>query len=776
MELDNINQTYSDQYYDCLNLDLLTFNSEESASNEVLTELLESFKEDRDTLYSSKLRFTYNIQQLFYTYRLHKTELMTALFKVSKAGTQSIYAFLYSTFNADSIGIDPTYYCYGGTFISQDGEYRKNFRRYRFFDAILEKYADIFAIVEELVLSKMESGELVFSCELYLPDETAQYKNLLEDFIINKRLAIKFYMMCWISDYHKILHKNIENHINASYQYVMFNIDDVDIYKTVYTQIINLMTANDLVPANKDTDGMLIYNRFLTKITNDLPVQVNYLNSLYTGQKIMPMTSRELDNVGNINYGVWREIYISVLLSQLVVNLISPSFSVFNSWFLISNAHPGLYDNVQQYEKFEQSNVAKNIKTKLRKIDRYNYVDELAEDNQFISKTVQSSPINTKFKGLSNHIKRSIRYAESDIILSRNAMVLHSEYVGRTLLDLTLIIENDSVSESFKRIFTNYDVFAKHLFEFIYAIYCLNTKANLIHGDLHGNNGTIYELFLYDLAPDFDQIKAHDRILYILSGLEDEKPLYYLFKHSGLYSAIIDVSKSIIGDKKEIKKLYGKTNAKEFLRKQNELIVAILADSFPEFINQHRQELLTVLDKQYKQAFKIISAIDVYKICTSIYNIFASFSKNVMKTVDKRAVDLCSKCRLEAETILLNGLKALINDNKPADITWPCLQIIKDNFGDFLFSAQIKDFAKDSDGDYITRIVDVFNYNNPIKYKTTDYDLFPPFLKVDTRLKFKADEAQKKVLANTVENFKWVNRAPDINELIEREDLESYVL
>ena len=39
-------------------------------------------------------------------------------------------------------------------------------------------------------------------------------------------------------------------------------------------------------------------------------------------------------------------------------------------------------------------------------------------------------------------------------------------------------------------------LYAKYMFELLYALYCMNVKNNCMHGDLHANNATLYTFIL----------------------------------------------------------------------------------------------------------------------------------------------------------------------------------------------------------------------------------------------------------------------------------------
>ena len=60
---------------------------------------------------------------------------------------------------------------------------------------------------------------------------------------------------------------------------------------------------------------------------------------------------KEIQDPLKLRYNSWREYLVSNVCNNLVINCISPSFSIILDWFYIKNSKKGLYDNKTQFDK-----------------------------------------------------------------------------------------------------------------------------------------------------------------------------------------------------------------------------------------------------------------------------------------------------------------------------------------------------------------------------------------------------------------------------------------
>lgn len=443
-------------------------------------------------------RFINNVQVMKYALSTSKTDIITTCFKVSYDGTSCIYAYLYSrcTVKGKKATIKHEFVCTGPTFRSQDGEYRTRFIRYDLFAQLFEKYGKIFNKVDEMIVGKLADGSYQFYADFYYPQSCKVDSAQMNEFVNNGRLAIKMYALAWLRDFHVIHAKIPENHMNPAYQYIIYRPEDLATYREITSDDKTKEKHNELIKR--------IEQFYMHADEGEVTVE-----RLSCGQKIFPVTVIESLRTDDINYSVWREMYMTNLVSNLVLNLVTPSFPFLGSWFYIQNSHAGLFDNSAMFDKYKHSAIADDVSKQLRAIDRYNY----------FSKDRHSGALSGKFMHLSRKINGAIIYADSEIRLTDLSVCVTSEYVGRTLRDIPNIIAQKRHLHGMDLIFTDANFFAKHMFEYVYAFYCMNTRLGIIHGDLHMNNVTVFRLYMM-ADPDGAPLIRNPVLMYVLEPAE----------------------------------------------------------------------------------------------------------------------------------------------------------------------------------------------------------------------------------------------------------------
>lgn len=703
---------YREEYMKILNLDSI----EDIKTRNFL-------KKSDLVFFSHKNRINGNIQLLKYNYTTHRTNMITACFKVSLDETSCIYAYLYSTCKQNN-SIKHIFVCTGSTFKSQDGEYRSRVLSWSQYEGLIKYYSSIFDKVEEYVVGLLESGRLSFQTDFYHIEGYNYNKRKYENNINEMRLPIKLFIMCWLHDFYQIHNKVVENHINPAYQYIIYQKEGLDVFNSI-----------------KDEIGS---NGYITLLSNLSQRHINLSEKFYAlmplqcGQKLFPLSAFEAIRTDDINFSVWREIYITNLASNLVLNLISPSFPFINNWFYIQNAHAGLFDNIAMHDKYKHSDIADEISTQLKATDKLNYTNN---DRSI-------GPISHKFYRLSRNIHKAIIYADSDIKLTDLAVCVTSEYVGRTLRDIpSLIIQKDALP-GLEQAFTDNDIFTKHMFEYIYALYCMNTKIGVLHGDAHMNNITINRVYLM-MDEKNKTFVPNPHVAYIVDGMT------YVFKHLGLFSTIIDFSRAIIGDYKRLEHEFSPRFAEIYFKEQRSRVMNIIYHYFPKFMESFHDKIESLLTNEFPLMFKILTAIDTYIIMGNIATMFTideAFAKNKIK-IASGAMKLLRTLSSMAEKLLTDNLQVIIEGRISSvdDIEWPNLTIIKKIFAPNLLTPELMT----SD---IT-VVDIFNFNNDVIYDTEDYDTWGPLLKIDKEV-----ELRKKYKINVFPELRHWNEYKEYDE------------
>lgn len=645
---------------------------------------------------STYVRLHYMVIDMKADFIFDKADYICTLFRAERDDSVSIYGYLYSKQTGQSFSNE--YYCFGGAFVSQDGEYRKRFLPFEHLERSLNVYAEELNKAETLLLQKMEDGKIKLYADMFYPKDFKGSQAKFEEFVNKERIAIKLLILCWFVDYHRIYHKVIENHINPAYQHLIFDEDDDGVYREIVKQSgghSNLFEAGRFMEINKE---------------KPLPDTIGG-RTVHTGQKTFPLTKNAVANTYDINSPVWKEMLISTLCANLVINLISPSFSFINDWFLIQNVHPGFFDNLAQYERFEQSKIAEEIRGQLHEVDQLNYVKELGARNAMV-------PINGKFQKMSNKTRGVINYAESNVILTDIAININFEHVGITIKDIPSYIEKSGKEDIHHKFSTEYNSFAKYMFEYVYALFCANAHIGVMHGDLHVNNSTLYRP--YQISEEL--IEKIPKIIYIL---DEEKT--YMFDHFGVYGAIIDLSRSIIGRRKVVEDLYDELYADVFFKGQRDRIMRLLNTHFPTFVKKHKETLLAILLDNTELFVKVISVIDTMTLMTGIHHLLKEEKKI---TVLKESLDLAERLSRMSRALVIQGLEKLVNKEikSPDDIEFPNKVILKEVFGAF-------EYKEEDLGDH--KVFDIFNATNEVKYQAGNYFEYPKFMRLEEAIKVK---------------------------------------
>ncbi len=666
---------------------------------------------------SQKNRIIGNIQIMKHSILHHKTSTITACFKATLAETSCIFAFVYFRENGQ-----PEYVCTGPTYRSQDGEYRNRFIPYLQFLAVLDKYSDEVNKIESMVTEKLSKNDLTFQVDFYFP--RGKSGGDLHETVNNKRMPIKLFIMCWLYDYYQIHHGLMENHINPAYQFIFSQKNDL----ALFAEIENDLGSRYMELLHNISDVMFDLSRIILQAPE---VQV--------GQKIFALTSLEAAKANDITFDTWREIYITSLASNISLNFISPSFPFINNWFYISSAHAGLFDNLSMHQKYTHAQIASEVSNQLKRIDELNYVD----------RKIENGPLSSKFLKISRAIRKSVIYTDSDIKLTDLALCMTSEYVGRTFRDLPAIAAADPGCPAAK-IFADDALFAKHMFEFIYAFYCMNTKTMLIHGDPHLNNVTLFELNNFTLSPK----PTSPHIGYILDDT-------FCFPHIGAYSMVIDFSRAIIGAPDVIIRDYSPQYAEVYFKDQQGRILQILRQYFPGLVTKYESKINLLMDTNFPLVFKIISAVDAYAVMSNMLTMFdvdPAFAGPVKIAPGARVM---LENIIDMASALVPNLIRAINGQltNPEELEWPCLTMIKK-----VFSAYIYDDAKPD-----VNFVDILNYNNDMKYDVGQYDTWGPMLSLDKEVELR--QKYKIPMDSSYEDwfrFKRTNTAALVDEFSEK--------
>ena len=708
---------------------IVSDNKFDNSTNKIVND----FINDKNRLmFSTKNRFAQHFQYMKYNFLISpKSKLICTCFRVTRIddignndnsdgvtnidtdSTTSVYGYLYSEYKPnqctnkspdelDYNDLDPDYekptectfehkyMCFGGTYISQDGEYRRRFVLYDRIKLMLEKFTKQCAMIENAIIEKMNKQRLIFHVETFYPDGDHAYSQQFDEDLNASRITIYLYMLCVLNDYYLIENMIVENHINAAYLYIVHDPE----YKPTFNEILSEMSD--------------IQYQYMSQYSESYSYKVQQkmepdgLTKFRMGQKVFPMTNQEEKEKFNIDFSVWREHYVGNMCNDLVVNGVSPNFSVSHVAFLIQNTNANMFDNPSAEVKYEHGDVSSEISHDLHAVDSKTYERSLLSDPKHLSQ---------KFAHLSTLINQSIDYADYNISMSDKTLCVISEYVGRTIRDMpSFIISKNTDINQWKTFATNTNAYLGYMFEYAYGLYCMNSLLGCMQGDLHVNNATLHRLYNYDIV---------NNTRYKMYVLGDG--LSYVFEHVGIFGCIIDYSRSIIGNYQRVSNDFGEPFANTFFSKQASRIHALIKGTFPQLYTQYQKQLDDAIENNLESLFKVISIIDLYMLTRGMSIMYkqetgVKFNPEILAITDSM-YEYTRKLFIDTFTELMT--------NKSMKVQYLTLTFIKHNFQSNLLSAMPTAITD--------KIVDVFVYKptNMFKYSMSNYEHFHPLLKVE---------------------------------------------
>jgi hypothetical protein len=624
------------------------------------------------------------------------------VFSIYKTGSDkpTNYAYLYSRIvyekNTDQYNDEAVlsrtycvyheYFCTGPDMVSCDGEYRNRFTNMATLEHVKLHYSNMWDDVEEYLRNR---PKVKFNQNYYLADNIMDTQlKIFKDDVNAHRYAIYLYIVAWLSQ-GIITYLGLQDkQSNSTYSKNMFDIGD----NAFIIHLIEIYGISKL---------KLFYweSGYVNLDITRKQKQPGWRYNPTVGQKIIPLHQEDSKHFGDIRYKPWREHYISKLVSDLFINLVCPGVPVFHDWFYINGVDKHIFDNPKLYGIMVLSDEAKNIILSSDYARRSTYYG-----------------VNPSLYGLNSS---SAKNTTEEIIVYDKSILLISEYVGRTVYDIASLMKSKEYIKSIGSMFSNTKDFFKYMFDITYALLCMNTKLNIIHGDLHLNNTTIHHTsrtYIHGI----NHCKNDDlNVLYILDKNR------YIFKNNGKIGTVIDFSRSFII-----------TDGEEFLQlkqSQSARIIEYYIKLFPEFMKSHGDELTIMLTRNFEHVYKIFSAIDMYIHTDRLIKFTTKYKQlNTNKDVSL----LIEKINGIAEHYLVNIMGDILTGVSDIEsIPYPNYQIINKCFNDYLLTDQ---HIKNKN----ISIDDIFFYKNKLRYSLGEFDKLPPRIKY---VKFKKSDSDESI-------------------------------
>lgn len=336
-----------------------------------------------------------------------------------KKNIESHYAYAYWRTNHNDVLVsdDPEYISISPTYDSRDGEYRKRFIKYDTFLLAYSTYGKELSEFENIIYELISNKELALNLNFYPYDEplAKKYKH--------SRLLLKVFAYSLALDLWEYYTGLILEHTNSKYRKLLFLIGED------YPELINLSKK-------------LLQKNINIRIDFEDP---KFSTEVKCGQKIVPLYYTELMKVGDYNLPAWKETNVSKVISDLVINYITPTFPLYNDWAYINDSDLNLYENDAMHDRYALSDVISHTVHDVR---------SAREKIQNMNTKISDRIIGTELFESVNTLGGCGRYGCDSIeggngVVSMSSFIQDNKYSGGTEIGGTGVVSLSSFSDSF---------------------------------------------------------------------------------------------------------------------------------------------------------------------------------------------------------------------------------------------------------------------------------------------------------------------------------------
>ena len=590
-----------------------------------------------------------------------------------KRTTESHYAYVYWKKEKDLAPSGeptmPEFISISPTFDSRDGEYRKRFIKYETFLAAYDIYGEELSLFEDAIWKLIIEEKLSLNLTFFPYDEALarEYKH--------SRLLLKVFAYSLALDLWEYYTGLLMEHTNSKYKKIILLIGND------HPELINLSKKLILDASNK-----------LTLYFQDS----SFITEVRCGQKIVPLYHNEVMNIGDYNLPTWKETNVMSLVSDLVLNFITPSFPLYNDWTYIFDSDLTLFENTPMHNKYALSDVISYTLNDIRKArekisedvgnsneraimgggsddsnednnenNNENNNDDIFKPNLGLKiitteeheeyrkdfmKSIVDNGIDESYNSreFNAHLYEDIEYAQSHLVMSDISLLHIVEDVGWTLHSV-----NNYITKALKHppvirnLMGNWKVINHYIFNYIYAAHCMHTKMHVVHSDIHSNNLTLHlwgEIaededydHVYNFEDSFDKFYEAATVVYA-TGYKDEE--IFLFPATGINAAIIDFSRVLLGPnfRPHLESDgRGPQYATNFYRDQVNKVMAALNRYAPAFVEKHQEPIKAAIIANFQLIFPVLCCID----CMAIGGCLINFFENMLQIIeeDKKRIE-----------------------------------------------------------------------------------------------------------------------------------------
>lgn len=692
---------------------------------------------------------------------------------------QAIYAIVYIDLITDNdhVYITPRYVCASPTYTSRDGEYRQRFIPFTQIINAKKEYSELWADAESYIMSKfvktyydeleipiiggidsdIVSGDLATHAEIFPSAEHKKYEKQIIEWANESRMAIHLLVAAWLNDGYNIYMNLEENHMNYNYRLIIYDEEDAEFFKRWMNKKIMLSRCRNAISFLQMEERTIGGSNYKL------------------GQKITPLTIQEV-LTRDVALGVWKEIILGKLGTNLVINGIAPGFPIVGDWMFIDRVDRGLFDNIAMHEKYERDD----------KIIQLNELLQKARDLVWRDGDAGTADLDS----LAKKINETMVYSAAYVTITDVAIVSISEWIGHTIRDIPGLLRQYRAHNMRKRpaemhLFDTPGIFAKYIFDWIFNFYAMNTRLGALHGDIHLNNITIQKFIelseissdgaeIYKCGPDPISLyvvpdnKSRDKSSNQSNNESNIK--MFIFDSYGHNGAMIDYSRAIMADLNILRTVEPDAlpDAEFVQKRQEDLLMRLFHKVLPDIVAKNENKVKALILDKFEMMHKIAMAADYFNVGDNIHLLLEAEFPNAMKkmrsardlmrpfpppaienmTVEQEGVlipeipEMLAQLRDKSREFMITHLLRAINNDAlyKEDIPWLGEILINDMFDDYLVGP---DGTTPTIDPAEKTLYDVFDINAPMTYSCASPDKYPQ----------KVDEVQ--VTIKIPENIKY---------------------
>jgi hypothetical protein len=373
------------------------------------------------------------------------------------------------------------------------------------------------------------------------------------------------------------------------------------------------------------------------------------------GTKFIPLYIDDLNQVKTYRENVNQEIEIGLRIRNMVFNCVVLGCPSLVKWFIFKVEDLRIFSSDEILENYKKS------KTYLKNIKKLYE----AQDMEGSTETIKT------FKA---KVRAPISFAEKKMILSNYAMLLVSDYSGRTFADYVI----SSIENGRESFVSQIEDMKSFIFQITYTLYCFNKHIGMIHSDLHFNNITVRKREI----ETYGQYVVGEKSYYIMNN-----KIYHIID----FGRVLQKPSQVIMSNHVENNYYTGKLTKFFGR------------VMPETYMKNKDEIDTLAFTDGDNLFKILEALDIFFVASNIREVLmkylnpevAEFIKNLSNFILDWVLNSMSKF-LKREPIPDKNINRLIIEKfytdytEPKEITYYCNSNneVKLEPGDFKFEAE----------------------------------------------------------------------------------------